>query len=335
MLPPTAPTPAPVSGQDGPVTESFVSIVARRTRYVLAIAICAYLYYTIGWRLVSATQTPGLATAALFQGSIVGGVIAAIGLLVLLLVGMAIGEALAHPDVPHMGLYCACLGLAALVIRGGSIQLMAREAQVNNHTGALFAGFAMESVVWLVILLALDAASLWIFSRFFNNVKWLKRFGSSPNTPDVLLAHPIYNTLIDISLPTVQKTAAKHNPLFSSLGALAVTSIVGTALLFVFARTELIGQTLFACIISFGVAGFAAQRFFPRAGTWAVWAGVCTAAVAAFLIAGQFAFPFPGHIGFPPARCLPMDYVAAGIPGAILGYYSGLRWRIHSLVHEQ
>jgi hypothetical protein len=332
-LPPT--TPPPDDTPTGPVTESFMSIVIRRTRYVAAIGICGYLFYTLGWTLVSATQAPGLATAALFQGSIGGGAVAALGLLALLIVGIAVSKAIVHPDIPHMGLYCTCLGMAALALRGGSMQLAAGEAQVNGHTGAFFMGLLIESVAWLLILLAADAVSLLLFSRLFKNIKWLERFGSSPATPEVLRQHQTDNTLINLSLHAPGHPPAQKSDVVSSLGALAVTAVLGGFLLFIFARTELKGQTLFACMLSFGLSGFAAQRWFPRTGTWAIWAGVCTASILTFAFAGQFEFPFPGHVGFPPARCLPIDYVAAGIPGAILGYYSGVRWQIHHLVHEQ
>jgi hypothetical protein len=39
---------------------------------------------------------------------------------------------------------------------------------------------------------------------------------------------------------------------------------------------------------------------------------------------------YPGEPGFFMARALPIDYISAGIPGAILGYYAGFRWSLHT-----
>jgi hypothetical protein len=39
---------------------------------------------------------------------------------------------------------------------------------------------------------------------------------------------------------------------------------------------------------------------------------------------------YPGVPGFFVGRALPIDFICAGIPGAILGYYGGFRWTLHS-----
>ncbi len=119
------------------------------------------------------------------------------------------------------------------------------------------------------------------------------------------------------------------------VGALAATVLIGGTLLTIMLRTELKGQVLFACFISFGIAAFAAQQIFPRTAPGPIWAGVPLTALIGFVMAGHSTFAYPGHIGLALARGLPIDYISAGIPGAVLGYYTGLRWQIHQMIHEQ
>ena len=315
----------------GPVTESFGAIVLRRTRYAVAIAICAYIFYSLGWALVAPTQPPCFATASLWLGAPAAGLMASVGMLVLLLGCIVLSMALTHPDVPHIGLYCAGLGLAALSIRGGSIRLVASQAQVQGQTATFFTHLAVEAGLWLLIVLMAEAVSLWLFSRVFKNLVWLQRHGSSPETPEILQKHDPVNPLVDITLGK----ADTPRDWTACLGALAATVLIGGALLTIMLRTELKGQVLFACFVSFGIAAFAAQQIFPRTATWAIWAGVPLTALIGFAMAGHSAFPYPGHVGLALSRGLPMDYVAAGIPGAVLGYYTGLRWQIHQIIHEQ
>ncbi len=192
-VPPGGATDEPTN--TGPVAETFGSIVLRRTRYVVAIAACAYIFYTLGWALVAPTQVPSFATASLWLGAPAGGLIAALGMLALLLGCIFLSMALTHPDVPHIGLYCACLGLAALSIRGGSIRLTASQAQVHEQAAGFFTHLAVEAGLWLLIVLAAEAVSLWLFSNMFKNLVWLQRHGSSPDTPDILLKHAPVNPL--------------------------------------------------------------------------------------------------------------------------------------------
>ena len=61
---------------------------------------------------------------------------------------------------------------------------------------------------------------------------------------------------------------------------------------------------------------------------------------AGYFYAGTFAaWPaagapgvYPGQAHFYMMRALPIDYMAAGLPGAILGYYRGFWWSLQS--HE-
>ena len=49
------------------------------------------------------------------------GVVTALVLTLILLAATAISALLVHPDNPHMGLFCALLGMAGLSIRGGDV----------------------------------------------------------------------------------------------------------------------------------------------------------------------------------------------------------------------
>ena len=55
-----------------------------------------------------------------------------------------------------------------------------------------------------------------------------------------------------------------------------------------------------------------------------------TAVAAIFYAGGTGVGAYPGEASSFAMRALPIDYVAAGVPGAILGYYGGFRWALHS-----
>ena len=90
------------------------------------------------------------------------------------------------------------------------------------------------------------------------------------------------------------------------------------------------GQVLFAAFVGFGVAGYAANAALAQSNAWPIILCVpLTAAIGYWRANGTL--HYPGFSTTAMARALPIDYFAAGIPGALYGYYSSIHLRLSHL----
>ena len=126
------------------------------------------------------------------------------------------------------------------------------------------------------------------------------------------------------------KGGHKIHPVLMGLGGLGLSTGLGIILIYVFMQSELKGQVLFAAFMASAVAVFLADLVFPDAPAWFMWMSVPAAAAVGYIMAGG-AMVYPGEAGSAAMRALPVDYISAGVPGAIVGYYMGLQFRLHAL----
>jgi hypothetical protein len=244
-----------------------------------------------------------------------------------------------HPDTPHTGLFCAFFGVAALAVRAGSITMPVSLTSFSGghllfgDVAALFHRMALESVLEVAIAAAASGIATWLHNRFFRNAAWLHRLGSSTQTADVLQRDPTFHSPTLHAALENPKTSTGAEAAFSALGALALTTGIGFIVLTITLRNQLQGQALFACFVAFAAGAFVAQQVFPKTPSWVVWVAPSVLSTFAFALASSDP-RYPGQVMLAPARALPMDYLAAGIPGAVFGYYSSLKWQIHQIVHE-
>ena len=118
---PSIPPPAPLLPPSHPVVadsspETSWDVTYRRARYACAIAVSVLLFWIVGWKLAAPPADWGGVSLLAWGDS---GLVASVGLTLLLLGATTLCSLLVHPDSPHMGLFCALIGLAGLSIRGG------------------------------------------------------------------------------------------------------------------------------------------------------------------------------------------------------------------------
>jgi hypothetical protein len=324
--------------------ESFFGVVLRRARYAVAILFSAFLFSTLAWKFAAPPAEYGGLSLVIWGGvggGVVQSVITGILLAVLLFVSAAVCTLLVHPDNPHMGLFCALLGMTGLSIRGGTIYYIIRRAQENPDTyRAAMRLLAFECLQWGVIAFVVALAVQFLHKRFFHNHHWIIRSAGDATPPDLSKIAPGHSVL-GVARSVGSTTKTHHlSPAISAPLATLVAGILGFIFLYAFLQSQAKGQVLLACFAAFYIAGILTYVLFPKAPVLAFVAAVpLTAAVGCFYAASQSDWPlgkpgfFPGQAHFFMNRALPIDYITAGIPGVLLGYYHGFWWSLHS--HEE
>ncbi len=113
--------------------------------------------------------------------------------------------------------------------------------------------------------------------------------------------------------------------------AMVYSGLVAFLLLYILLHTQLKGQVFFACFVAFFLSTFNAYLAFPRVPALAFFVAVLFTAGVGYFVASRYPDSiYPGQGGFFISRALPIDFFALGVPGAILGYYSAVRWSLHS-----
>ena len=315
--------------------ESFVAVAYRRLRYTAAIALSALLFCTLGWAV--AAPPPQLAGVSLLAWNNVplpwhgNALFVALLLAVMLLIATAVSSLLVHPESPHMGLFCALLGMAGLSIRGGTVHMLVEYSQQTGVFNGVSRTLAIECVQWAFILLIAEIFCRLLHKKFFANMHWITRAA-----PDLAGRSP------DEVDPGVARTglrggpgAAKpepESPVNYAIGVLLSVLISGAVaylLLYVLLQTQAKGQVLFGCFVAFFLSTIAAYLTVPRVPMLPLLLAVLATACAAYLYGMHMPPMYPGHSGFFATRALPIDYMTAGIPGAILGYYTAFRWTLN------
>lgn len=315
--------------------ETFWAVLVRRTRYVVAIGVSALLFCTVGWWVASPQPWMEGVSLLVWQQH---GLWASVVLALLLLVTTAICSLLVHPDSPHMGLFCALLGMAGISIKGGSVHMLVQYAlEPGLHTplpavtytklGQLF---AIECVQWAFLFLIAEIFARMLHDRFFANTRWILRSAPELARDEMDKAQPGgaargVSLAVSRTLRTDQMRRRFATPL-----AVVYSAAIALIMLAVLMQSEMKGQVLVACFVSFLVSTTLAYLAFPRVPILALLLTVpLTAAIGYWYGAGRVP-SYPGHAGFFAMRALPIDYITAGIPGAILGYYGAYRWSLHS-----
>lgn len=306
--------------------ESFVGVVWRRSRYVVAVVISAAAMFFIAWRMIA--PPPPMEGVSLVAWPGTGGVLGALLVLAGILLSVAISMLVIHPDAPHTGMFCAFLGLGYLAIRGGTVHMLLQNAQTQGKLADLHRLLAIECCYWAAIILAAEMLARQMYVGLLHNTTWLLR---SPLRIEEAARFSHLSPLLASTLPN--PTAEKKKTLLADLGALVLTAAAAVFFLAIFLRSEEKGQVLFAAAISFGLAAAIAAYAFPDATGWPYWMAVPLAAAAGYLWTTGSVRYF-GHAGTPFARALPIDYIATGVPGAILGYHIVLRARIHHILEQ-
>jgi hypothetical protein len=307
-----------------PTGETFLALAWRRTRYVVAIVLSAILFSYLGWNFARPPAEWGGVSLLAWPNQ---GILSTAILMLLLLAVTAISSLIVHPDSPHMGLFCSLLGMAALSIRGGTVHMLSIYAQVTNSAPRVAHALALECLEWGCVILLADAFARFLHDRFLSNQHWILR--TDPQIGHQLLAktrngEPVgFAKSISHSLGTDHIKGPVRIPL-----AMILSAAFAFLFLFIFMQSQLKGQVLFACFISFFLSTLCAYAAFPTVPFWSLILTVPLTGAVAFLIGRNYLPPFPGHAPYFAMRALPIDYLTAGVPGAILGLYWGFAWAL-------
>jgi hypothetical protein len=314
--------------------ETFLGVVFRRTRYAIAVVFSGWLFCTLGWKM--AAPPPEWGSFSLLAWSTSGVVMATLTLTALLLLATAVSTLLVHPDTPHMGLCCALVGLGGLSIRGGTSYMLIRHAELTVTYREVSQRLAVECVQWGVIFLVAEMLARGLHDRFFANTSWLNRTGvdlaaaadrmgpgGGAGSP-AGIAGSVSKTIGTAGLPK-----ALGIPL-----AMILSMLLASWFLYCFLQTPNKGQVMFGCFGAFLLSTLLTYYAFPRVAALAMLLAAPATGAVGYLWSANYMPKYPGHAGMFFGNALPIDYVCAGIPGAIFGYYLALHWDLHSRATE-
>lgn|GEM_PF-3863622 len=328
-----ATTPSTAAITPTKTAEGFWGVFIRRARYAAAITLGGLLFYYVGW--LFAVPPAAYGGVSLTAWSVSGGLTAAAALFGLLVAALLLSMLIAHPDAPYVGPYCAFLGLAGLAIHGGDISALTRLGQTQNTLGTIYQRLAIECVQWAIILFLVEIIARGLYARFFSNIRWLERLGADEHKLKVFKGRlPMYRQ----TPAHVEAPGSTRPHLAEQFFAFGIACVAAFVALHVTMQSQTKGQVLFACLASFFIAGLAARYFAPHADTWPVIFSVPAVAAFGYLSArsgtntGELVFP--GHAYSTLARALPIDYLSAGVPGAILGYALAMKLQLHQHLFE-
>ncbi|HEY7089373.1 MAG TPA: hypothetical protein VH518_14850 [Tepidisphaeraceae bacterium] len=197
------------------------------------------------------------------------------------------------------GLFCACIGLAALSVRMGP----SRFALFQSNIGAkVYLLFAIE-----LFLIYIAIAIAWLMLRIWT------RWGLITGEPPLTETDP-------------------DEPIDQNLLATAAQVVVMIVLMILLCRTDQKPQVIAAVGVSSYLAALAAHHYVvTRPSIW-FWAGPLVVGVLGYV--AQYFSPTDWMIGDARgsfffanlARPMPLDYAGVGPAAALLGYWTSQRW---------
>ena len=188
------------------------------------------------------------------------------------------------------GLFCACVGMVALSVRGGPM----RTVLMASPTGGVFGKLMIE-----VILLFAFVAAGWIALGMLRSAGLLK---GEPEVEDEGEAVPA-----------------------QGLVALATQVVLMIVFMLIMAQTDKKSQAVWSVALSAFLAAWGTHSLFPvRPSVW-FWSAPLIVGVLGYILAAMGGNNLPGGEvgGVMPAlaRALPLDYASVGVAGAIFGYW--------------
>jgi hypothetical protein len=223
----------------------------------------------------------------------------------IIIAGSALSAIVASRVHYEGGLFCACVGLAALSVRLGPT----RFALFSSTVGAkVYLLMALE-----LLLLAIAVAVGWVVLRLMARLGWLP-----PELP------------IDDSQP--------EEPMDQKILAITAQIVVTMILVLLLARSDQKAQVLAAAFVSSYLGALAAHHFVPAQPSMWFWLGPLIVGILGHVM--QYFSPTDWEIGdargffAPLARLVPLDYASLGTAGALLGYWTSQKWQRDRVASE-
>jgi hypothetical protein len=266
-----------------------------RDRVLLVIgAIACYAIFRFVASLLGVPRDPGFDASLLHQPA---SLVVIVAVVATLLACTLLGSLVAGIVHFEAGLFCACVGLIALSVRGGPM----RDTLIVARGSGVFVLLAIE-----LLLLSAGIAIAWIALLVLREQGWLR--GDQQRA-----------THID----------REEIPSQTAL-AIGVQIAVMFVMMLLLAETDDKGQAVWSVAIAATLGTLAAHSLFPiRPAAWFL-IGPLLLGVVGYLVASATGGYSPlGHVGglLPPlARPLPLDYAAMGPAGALFGYWISRNW---------
>jgi hypothetical protein len=294
----------------------------RQFRLALAIAASCIIFYAVGKHSFTMPEMGGARSIA---AGPLGSWLGPAGLVAALLISMLISALITWPDGPHTGLFCATAGLCALAVRTGTIKFLLLSHY--SDPAAAYWPLVGQAAFYLALLLVGALAARVMQPWFTAGRPW----PISLAVPWPL--HPNTDSTVPKGFPssTGWLLASKGEPAFSrsALGAgcaaLAMMVAIASLVEYITMRSLQPGQLIFALLLSFYIAGFAAGMVFKKAPDIFYIAAPMVTATVSYMVASHLAWQYPGYPSFRAARALPIYYASAGVVGILIGYYSAMR----------
>jgi hypothetical protein len=267
-----------------------------RVTLIIASIICGFI-------CVYAASLLGIPREPGFNGSLLGAgapisaiIVVAIAMAICTAVGLFVTIVI---DV-ESGMFCCCMGLAALSVHCGSM----RPVLQYTSGAAVFVTMAVES-----ILLGILVSGVWWVLR-----KFLSRSMPEGNSIPVVAAP---NEITDATLP-------------QKLLTLGVQVVVMGVCELILIQSDAKAQAMAGVCISAFVGVLAAYMFTPLPeGIW-YWIGPTVLGAVGYLLAffndGSITIGDVHGWSAALARATPLDYAGMGTAGALLAYWCSRRW---------
>jgi hypothetical protein len=199
-----------------------------------------------------------------------------------------------------------------------------------DHYSSISLALAVECVQWAILFLIAEMFARMLHDRFFANIHWLTRTGPG-HTSESLNKFAATREAVGVSLAVSQalKTTTLRRRIAAPI-AVAASGVIAYVLLYILLQTPLKGQVFFACFVAFFGSTAVAFLAFPRVPALAFFLAVPLTAAVGYLLGRHDMGFYPGYGGSFFTRALPIDFIAMGVPGAILGYYTAIQWSLHS-----
>ncbi|NNM88688.1 MAG: hypothetical protein HKL95_09230 [Phycisphaerae bacterium] len=304
---------------------SFSYNALRQVRYVLAMVAAGLLFNWIGDHLLASPWQQGAWIAAWGPA---GSLEAELVMLMALVVAVFMGMLITWPDTPHSGLLTTAVGLCILGLKWGPMTNLLL-LQSPGALPRMYHVLQWQCVFWVVFVLAGEAISRMFYRLIFRNRLWIHLAGlDGLPLPEMQLE----GLMMPLTASAIQADRVNRGGIAKSvlvnLGGLVITAAVASLVLMILLRSQFVGQVLFAGFVAFGTGAFAAGAVFPEVSPWAIWPGIPVTAAVLYFFSMHSVPRYPGQAGVLMAGALPIDYVGAGLAGAVLGYYTVLRMHL-------
>lgn len=303
----------------------------RQLRILLAVIASCMIFYTIGTRVMVMPEMGGADTIAMGP---LGSWAASAGLVAALLLSMLVSALITFPDGPHTGLFTAAAGLCALAVRIGTIKFLLLS---RYHDPAAAYLPLMGQCVFFLAWVLLAALAARIIQPWFTTARpWPLNVGVPwPVRHDADVTVPAgFPSSTDWLVRTDREGKPARPAVVDGVAALLMIIAIAMIVEIITLRSLQPGQAIFALIVSFYIAAFAAGLTFKKAPDVVYLAAPPATAAISYLISWHLKSPYPGYPGFAPADALPVYYASAGVAGALMGYYSAMRAILHGVAEQ-